>query len=416
MKRLVAFTFIFFSFATFWHGCTKLEKTGTIYGTVTDQATGEPVKSAGVELLPIGLKTVTGSDGTFQFPSVEYGEYELYVTKTGYESTKKSGIQLKGTSAQYDVQIAKLPAALRVVDDSGNDISEIDFGSESGDLSRLFNIFNDSESALEWQITKTADWITVSETSGTLLAGVTKGIIVVIDRNLLQQGENITTLHVTSDNGNKQLKIKATRADVSTLEATGITSNSAVLHGRINIDVPYSERGFYYGTNHNLSSKVVVEGDGTGDFSAQIMGLNAETIYYYKAYCIYNSTLYGEEKHFQYVPSFEYEGHTYWVAPDPGYEISYNDAELYCEGLSIYGHSDWQMPNKAQMLIMYANKEPIGGWPGGRWLYWTNTVNPGQTGHYVVDISNGEVSIITSESSSHYAGGAFRVRPIRKAN
>ena len=409
MRKSTLFCAIFLALIILWQGCTKPEKTGTIYGTVTDQATGEPVKSAGVELLPIGLKTVTGSDGTFQFPNVEYGEYELYVTKTGYDPTKKSGIQLKGTSAQYDVQIAKLPAALRVVDDSGNDISEIDFGSEPGDVSRLFNIFNDSESALEWHITKTADWITVSESGGTLLAGVTKGIIVVIDRNLLQQGENITTLHVTSDNGNKQLTIKATRADVSTLEATGITSNSAVLHGRINIDVPYSERGFYYGINHNLNNHITVEGNGIGDFSATISGLSPFNKYQYKAYCVWNGTYYyGEEKEFgpyyNNIAYFQYGGYTYMVAPDPGSGMEWSDAYAYCEGLTLYGCSDWKMPTKAELMQMYTDRASIGGFANEK--YWCS--DPAKYfDFYYIDFSNGHVS----STASHYH---YRVRPIRK--
>lgn len=408
MKRLVAFTFIFFSFATFWHGCTKLEKTGTIYGTVTDQATGEPVKSAGVELLPIGLKTVTGSDGTFQFPSVEYGEYELYVTKTGYESTKKSGIQLKGTSAQYDVQIAKLPAALRIVDDNGNDIDHLDFGYEADDVSRLFNIFNDGESTLDWQITTTANWISVSEESGTLLAGKTKGIIVVINRDNLQQGENTTTLHVTSDNGNKQLKIKATRADVSTLEATGETGNSAILHGKVNIDVPYSERGFYYGTNHNLNSHIAVEGNGIGEFSATISGLNPFNKYQYKAYCVWNGTYcYGEEKEFgpyyDNITYFQYGGYTYMVAPDPGSGMHWSDAKNYCEGLTLYGCSDWKMPTRAELIQMYNDRISIGGFADES--YWcSEQINQYC---YYIDFSTGQVHW---GESSHY----YLVRPIRK--
>ena len=41
--------------------CSKEEESvlpGTIYGIVTDKATGEPVKSVGVELSPVGLKTI----------------------------------------------------------------------------------------------------------------------------------------------------------------------------------------------------------------------------------------------------------------------------------------------------------------------------------------------------------------------
>lgn len=420
MKKLILIAFAIIAIALFWQGCRKPEKTGTIYGTVTDQATGEPVKIAGVELFPIGLKTVTGSDGTYQFTNVEYGEYELFVTKIGYESTKKSGIQLKGTSVQYDVQMAKLPAALRIMDDNGNDIDHLDFGYEVDDVSRLFNIFNDGESPLEWHITTTANWITVSETNGVLQAGNTKGIIVVINRNNLHQGENTTTLHVTSDNGNKQLIIKAMGGLVYTEEATSITANTAILHGKIIRDIPYSEKGFVYGANHNLNNTVTVDGNGVGDYSAHITSLSSGTMYYFKAYCVSNGTyFYGEEKQFQHIPSFEYEGHTYWVAPDPGYNISYNDAVLYCEGLSLHGSHDWQMPNKAQMLIMYANKESIGGWPTGNYYYWTSDYtsdNYGRPHYYLIGIEQGNVISTDYLSQSSNTGRYYRIRPICRVN
>ena len=186
-------------------------KTGSIYGVVTDKATGEMIKNAGVELLPVGLKTVTGSDGSFEFFDISAGHYNLLVTKTGYSDTKSSTITVEaGKTAKGDVQIEKLPAALKVLDDEGNEISELDFGAEVDDLSRSFNIFNDSPDSINWEITRTAEWIkSVSKESGELKAGNTLGIIVVIDRTLLPKGENLTQLHITSDNGNKQLTIKA---------------------------------------------------------------------------------------------------------------------------------------------------------------------------------------------------------------
>ena len=94
------------------------------------------------------------------------------------------------------MQIEQQTSALHILDDQGEEINTLDFGDEADDVSRLFNIYNDSEEALSWQITKTANWIeSVSATSGTLQAGGKQGIIVVINRNDLQQGENTTTMH-----------------------------------------------------------------------------------------------------------------------------------------------------------------------------------------------------------------------------
>ena len=69
-------------------GCGKEDnptsKLGSIFGTVTDFATGDPVSNANVRLNPRGETTLTGSDGTFQFNDIEDGNYSLFLSKNGY--------------------------------------------------------------------------------------------------------------------------------------------------------------------------------------------------------------------------------------------------------------------------------------------------------------------------------------------
>jgi hypothetical protein len=271
---------------------------GSIYGIVTDKATGESIINAGVELQPVGLKTVTGSDGQFEFNEVAAGEYTLYVTKTGYRESSSSITVNSGKQSKGDVQLEKAPAALRIVDDAGNDISELDFGAEIADVSRQFNIFNDGYEKLEWEISFSADWIvSLSKESGELKAGGTQGVIVNIDRSLLESGENVTTIHVTSNDGNKQLTVKATNATVlptlNTLETTNITSSTAVLNAEIlTKGVPsYSERGFVYALESNptlentiaqLTAKVTEE----NLYSATVTGLELGEEYYVRGYAI----------------------------------------------------------------------------------------------------------------------------------
>ncbi len=411
MKRIIALTLMIVTITVQWQGCTKPEETGTIYGTVTDFDTGEPVKNANVTLIPSGETTLTGSDGTYMFQDLKKGDYSLSLSKAGYKDLVDDYlIQLAaGKSVRRDVQM-KIKS-LRITNMNGEDTNELDFGSEGDDVSRIFNIFNDSGETISWEIITTANWIESPETgtSGTLQAGGNKGIVVKIDRSKLQQGDNTTTMHITSNNGNQQLTIKARRTDVSTLDATAVSGNSAVLNGKINGNVTYSEKGFYYGTNHNLNSKVTVPGNVTGAYSAQITELTSGTVYYFKAYCVNNGTyLYGEEKSLQHIPSFEYNGHTYWVAPDPGNLMTRSVAYAYCDGLSLYGHSDWKLPTIEELLQMYANKDIIDGfentgyWGSNQNTYWS----------FYVDFSNGVVD-------SEYNGqnpGYHRVRPVRLAN
>ena len=137
-----------------------VELPGSIYGVVADKATGEPIKSAGVELSPGGLKTITGSEGQFEFTELDPGKYTLLITKTGYLDGVSSTIEVKaGQQAKGDVQLEKLPPALKVVNDNQEEISTLDFGSAEADVARSFNLFNDGVESLEWQITTTAEWI-----------------------------------------------------------------------------------------------------------------------------------------------------------------------------------------------------------------------------------------------------------------
>ena len=98
-------------------GCGKEDnRPGSIYGTVTDKSTGDCVANAGVELMPKGLKTVTGSDGTFQFPDIEPGQYNLFITKVGYQDLKSNNIIVNaGDAVKGDVQIEKIPTSLQIL-------------------------------------------------------------------------------------------------------------------------------------------------------------------------------------------------------------------------------------------------------------------------------------------------------------
>ena len=304
MKRFLTLLTIALSLVIINHSCKpKEEELGSIYGVVTDKATGEPVKNANVQLRPSGETSLTGIDGRYEFLDLKNGNYSITVSKTGYtDLVDDYVITVEGSKEmRRDVQIEKLPAALRVVDDSGNDINELDFGSSNDDLSRMFSIFNDGVNTLNYSIVKTAAWITsISSESGTLQAGATMPIVVVIDRDKMSVGDNKTTLHITSNDGSKQMTIKAEKlGKVSTLEAEEVNSNEAILKACVNIDVPYSERGFYYGTNTNSLTKVVVDGTGMGVYKHQLYNLEEGKKYYYKAYLINNSeTVYGEMKEF----------------------------------------------------------------------------------------------------------------------
>lgn len=301
MKKLVCVLLAIGLTSTIWYGCKdKEDLPGILVGEVLGKSTGEPIKTAGVELQPVGLKTVTGTDGQYSFPELEPGTYKLYITKTGYSDYLSSEIVVKSEqTARGDVQLEKLPPALRIVNDKAKDIDELDFGAAEDDVMSAFNIFNDGTQTLQWQITKACDWIiNVSKESGELGVEKMQAIIVTIDRERLKGGDNVTTMHITSDDGSKQLKIKATGESrslpvLNALETTDITRTSAIFHGVLtDVGSPfYTERGFVYGissmpTMENTNSKLTVAVTENNEFEAAVMGLEENKIYYVRAYAI----------------------------------------------------------------------------------------------------------------------------------
>ncbi|MDR1860000.1 MAG: DUF1566 domain-containing protein [Bacteroidales bacterium] len=279
---------------------TSEETVGSIYGVITDKATGEPVRAAGVQLSPVGIKTVTGDAGQYEFIDLDAGSYSLSVTKTGY--TDMTGYHIAvtaGKTAKGDVQIEKLPPSLRITDNNKQDISTLDFGEATADDTRSFNIFNDGPESLEWEITETSVWITkVSKESGKLNAGATQAIVITIDRNELDGGDNTTSIHITSNNGSKQLTVKAVgvvkeKATINMLPVTNITAFTATFSGTItsNGTPAYTERGFVYATTpeptiETAIAKLTSPVSETADYSVAVTGLTLDQTYYVRAYAI----------------------------------------------------------------------------------------------------------------------------------
>lgn len=299
MKRFLSLLTITFVLALAHLSCTpEAEEFGSIYGIVTDKATGEPVKNANVQLQPTGETSLAGNDGRYEFLELKNGNYSIKVSKTNYTDLIDDYIiTVDGSKAmRRDVQIEKLPNELRIVDGYGNDINELDFGSMNDDNSRMFNIFNDGTKYLNYEILKTASWITsINPAQGGLEPGATKPVIINIDRSKLAMGDNVTTISITTNEGGKPLNIKAHKAgNISTLSVLDITTHSALLRGSVNVNTSYSERGFYYGDNVNTENKQVISGYGTGEFSYLLTNLEMQKTYYCKAYMKVNGeTLFG---------------------------------------------------------------------------------------------------------------------------
>lgn len=159
---------------------------------------------------------------------------------------------------------------------------------------------NASYNTINYQITKSDNWITnITNAEGELLAGMSKSVKITVDHDMMQLGDNSSYLDISSDIGDGRIRIYCTiEGDVETKYAEE-DYTSVVLYGNIEGDFSYSEKGFYFGTDVNCTTKYSVSGSGSGTFSYYVSGLEEGAMYYYKAYIVRNDiTIFGELKYF----------------------------------------------------------------------------------------------------------------------
>lgn len=302
MKRILSLLLVSMTLIVFNQSCKKPveEQKGAINGYVTDKATGDYVENATVLLKPVNKTATTKSDGYFEFLELELGDYSLSASKDGYRDYEDNQtISVKGSDAiSRDIEMEKLVSSMKVVDDDGDEISELNFGNLADDISRTFYILNDGEIPVNYQIEITSSWINIDATEGMLQPDSLERIVVTIDREKLSAGENLATVNVVSGDNSIELIVKAYKSiNIITLEPSDITTNSAILKGSINIEnKSFAERGFILYIDEATSTKYVVSGNDMGEYSHQVMNLGDGQTYRYEAYMICNDeTIYGGE-------------------------------------------------------------------------------------------------------------------------
>lgn len=273
---------------------TEEVNTGGIAGSVSDRTTGEPVATVNVTLSPGGKSTVTGNDGSFSFVDLEPDDYTIDIRKEGYKDNSRAVDVVVGQSTEAHLTIERIPAIVTA------DRTELDFGSDYGVTSLSFNIVNNYYANLEWEIVSSCGWIkNILPPKGSLSHGQTGTIIVQIDREDLQDGDNKTVLVLTTTGvGSTEITIKAVgvakkTATLNTLETTAIAASSAMLNGEIvDLGYPtYTERGFVYSelqmpTVEQTIQRLTVPITNDGKFSSKVVGLTLGKTYYVRAYAV----------------------------------------------------------------------------------------------------------------------------------
>ena len=92
-------------------GCAKriVDLTITIYGTVIDADTHEPLKEVEVSLTPgTHMNKKTGSDGYYEFVDVPANPYTIYARKKGYEEDHRPINPTSGERVEINFSLTKL--------------------------------------------------------------------------------------------------------------------------------------------------------------------------------------------------------------------------------------------------------------------------------------------------------------------
>lgn len=227
MKKVLNLLTLFIALFVF-SSCAKDEvvSTGIITGVVTN-ANNVNIAGASVTLNPLGITKSTGSDGVYNFESVDPGTYTLLVNAEGYQSDKKTVSVYAGQTAVADFMLGSSSGQASVSP------LTLSFGPSVDQLA--FEITNKGNQSLQYSISGYPAYLTVSPASAQIAAKGKQSVSVKVNRDLLD-GESSTQLTVNIGNDSYIVSININSVD--------LTSKISVSPTTLNFGDSYSELQF----------------------------------------------------------------------------------------------------------------------------------------------------------------------------
>ena len=167
-------------------GCTSDEVSsfGDVYGIISDTKSGSPIRNAEITISPGNSTTVSGSDGHFEFKSLEAGQYKISVTADGYSSNSRQVTIVAGQSVSCDIHLTP----------QNNDVvmitpTSLDFG--INELQLATTITNESDSETEWFLDLgDTPWLYAYPTTGRIGGGKHHTIVFTANRARMKEDKS----------------------------------------------------------------------------------------------------------------------------------------------------------------------------------------------------------------------------------
>ena len=153
-------------------GVLASAQTGTIVGTITDQATKTPIPSVQVQIVGTTRGVITGTDGHYRMAVVPSGPTQLRVTRIGYAAATQTVSVPTGDVATVDFALLATQITLDQVVVTGTQTTQRE--RESGNLVAVISTDSVSKAAVSTfsdLIAAKAAGVDVTQSSGTVGSG-----------------------------------------------------------------------------------------------------------------------------------------------------------------------------------------------------------------------------------------------------
>ena len=102
--------FLFIALVSGLCSCTNpdYEIYSSVYGTVTDYDTGEPIFNVSAVLSPSNITKHTGADGVYRFDDLDAQQYTITFQKAGYQPNRKLVNAISGEELEVNIHLKKI--------------------------------------------------------------------------------------------------------------------------------------------------------------------------------------------------------------------------------------------------------------------------------------------------------------------